>query len=128
MRFPLLALFILGGGAAIGDEIKLKNGDRITGTVTGLAGGKLAVDTPHAGTVKIDWTQVASLTTDGKHKVRLVTGEEVEGKLAGQDGKLKVASEGAAAPVEIEWAKVQFLNKPPTTWHGSIGLSARATD
>ena len=128
MRVLLPAVLLLGGAAALGDEIKLKNGDRITGTVTGLAGGKLAVDTPHAGAVKIDWAQVASITTEGKHKVRMVTGEEVEGKLAGQDGKLKVASEGAAAPVEIEWAKVQFLNKPPASWHGSIGVSARATD
>jgi hypothetical protein len=128
MRWTLLALFILGGGAALGDEIKLKNGDRISGTVTGLAGGKLVVDTVHSGPVKIDWAQVASLSTDGKHRVRLVTGEEVEGKLSGQDGKLKVASEGAAAPVEVEWAKVAFLNKPPAAWHGSVGLSARATD
>lgn len=123
----MLALLLLGSAVA-GDEIKLKNGDRITGTVTGLAGGKLSVDTPHAGALKIDWAQVASLTTDGKHKVRMVTGEEVEGKLSGQDGKLKVASEGAAAPVEVEWAKVTHLNKPPTQWHGSLGLSARATD
>ena len=56
MRILLPALLLLGG-AALGDEIKLKNGDRITGTVTGLAGGKLAVDTPHAGAVKIDWAR-----------------------------------------------------------------------
>ncbi|HEX7901386.1 MAG TPA: DUF481 domain-containing protein [Planctomycetota bacterium] len=128
MRFLFPAVLLLGGAAAVGDEIKLKNGDRISGTVTGLAGGKLAVDTPHSGGVKIDWAQVAFLTTEGKHKVRMVTGEEVEGKLSGQDGKLKVASEGAAAPVEVEWAKVAFLNKPPTAWHGAMGLSARATD
>jgi hypothetical protein len=126
MRLTLIALLLCVSAA--GDEIKLKNGDRITGTVTGMAGGKLAVDTPHSGPLKIDWTQVASLTTDGKHKVRMVTGEEVEGKLSGQDGKLKVASEGAAAPVEVDWAKVTHLNKPPTQWHGSLGLSARATD
>jgi putative salt-induced outer membrane protein YdiY len=128
MRSICLAVLMLGGAVAVGDEIKLKNGDRVTGTVTGLAGGKLAVDTPHSGAIKIDWAQVASLTTEGKHKVRLVTGETIEGKLSGQDGKLKVASEGAAAPVEVDWAKVAFLNKPPTTWHGSVGLSARSTD
>jgi len=128
MRSVVLAVLTLGVPAALGDEIRLKNGDRISGTVTALAGGKLVVDTPHSGAVKIDWAQVAFLTTEGKHRVRLVTGEEVEGKLSGQDGKLKVASEGAAAPVEVEWAKVAFLNKPPTSWHGSLGLSARATD
>lgn len=128
MRFTYLFAILCLAGAAGGDEIKLKNGDRISGTVTGLNGGKLAVDTPVAGSIKIDWAQVASITTEGKHKVRMATGEEVEGKLSGQDGKLKVASEGAAAPVEVEWAKVTHLNKPPTQWHGSLGLSARATD
>lgn len=127
MRYVLLALLV-GGAAAAGDEVKLKNGDRLSGTVKGLGGGKLAVETPHAGTVQVDWASVVFLSTEGKHKVRLATGEEVEGKLSGQDGKLKVASEGAAAPIEIEWAKVTHLNKPPTSWHGNLSLAARSTD
>ncbi len=127
MRWVLLGL-LLGGAVAAGDEVKLKNGDRLSGTVKGLAGGKLALETPHAGTVQIDWAQVVFLSTDGKHRVRMATGEEVEGKLSGQDGKLKVASEGAAVPIEIEWAKVSHLNKPPTSWHGNMSLAARSTD
>lgn len=127
MRLTLFAVLLFAAGAA-GDEVKLKNGDRVTGTVKGLAGGKLAVDTAHSGTLQIAWGEIASFTTEGKHRVRLTTGEEVEGKLSGQDGKLKVASEGAAAPVEIEWAKVTHLNKPPTAWKGNLSLAARATD
>jgi small nuclear ribonucleoprotein (snRNP)-like protein len=115
MRYVWLGILLLATSAA-SDEIKLKNGDRITGTVKGLSGGKLVLETAHSGTLQIAWGDIASLTTDGKHKVRMVTGEEVEGKLSGQDGKLKVASEGAAAPVEVEWAKVSHLNKPPTSW------------
>jgi hypothetical protein len=127
MRQLLVAL-LLCAPVAFGDEVKLTNGDRITGKVVALAGGKLVLETPHAGVLKIDWAQVAFLSTEGKHKVRMATGEEVEGKLTGQDGKLKVASEGAAAPIEIEWAKVTHLNKPPTAWKGSLSLAARSTD
>jgi putative salt-induced outer membrane protein YdiY len=127
MRYLLLA-FLLCAAAAAGDEVKLVNGDRITGKVTGLAGGKLTIDTPHAGKVTIDFAQVASITTETKHKVRMATGEEVEGTLKGEGGKLKVASEGAAAPVEVEFAKITHFNKPPTSWKGSLSLAARSTD
>jgi putative salt-induced outer membrane protein YdiY len=127
MRYVWLCILLLATSAA-SDEIKLKNGDRLTGTVKSMAGGKVTFETAHSGTLQIAWGEIASLTTDGKHKVRMVTGEEVEGKLSGQEGKLKVASEGAAQPVEVEWAKVSHLNKPPTAWKGSIGVSAKATD
>ena len=63
------------------DEVKLKNGDRLSGTVKGLAGGKLIIETPHAGPIKVDWTQVVSVKTDNPVKVKLVTGDLLEGKI-----------------------------------------------
>jgi putative salt-induced outer membrane protein YdiY len=111
------------------DEVKLKNGDRLTGTVTSLAGGKLVINTLSEGTVTVDWTQVASVKTSGKIAVKMATGEIVEGKLVeAPEGRIKVATEGAAAPVEIEFAKVSKFNEPPTQWHGSLNLSAKVTD
>jgi putative salt-induced outer membrane protein YdiY len=111
------------------DEVKLKNGDRLTGTVTSLAGGKLVIDTAHEGTVVIDWTQVVSVKTSGKIAVKMATGEVVEGKLVeAPEGRIKVATEGAAAPVEIEFAKVSKFNEPPAQWHGSVNLAAKLTD
>jgi putative salt-induced outer membrane protein YdiY len=111
------------------DEVVLKNGDKLTGKVVGMAGGKLAFETGHSGVLKIDWGQVASLKTDEKVKVRLATKEVVEGKLsAGENGLLKVQSEGAAQPVSVEFAKVTHLNEPPVEWHGFLEIAGRATD
>ena len=45
---------------AAADEVQLKNGDRYTGTVTGLAGGTLTFKTAH-GTLKMPWAEVTSL-------------------------------------------------------------------
>ncbi len=130
MRAWLAALLVLGGPSALGDdEVKLKNGDRLSGKVLSMAKGKLAFETAHSGKVQIDWGQVVSVKTDGKVTVKLATGEILEGKLSpGQEGRLKVESEGAAAAVEVELAKVTHFNQPPTQWHGSLSVAARATD
>jgi putative salt-induced outer membrane protein YdiY len=111
------------------DEVKLKNGDRLTGTVKKMGGGKLTIETPHSGTVTVKWAEIASVKTAGKVKVRLATDEIVQGKLVeAPDGRLKVATEGAAAPVEVEMAKVTHLNEAPAQWRGNLSLAIRATD
>jgi putative salt-induced outer membrane protein YdiY len=63
-RHALMACMILLPLAAVADTVTLKNGDRLTGTVTQLAGGKLSIDTKAAGTVTIDWGEVATVKLD----------------------------------------------------------------
>jgi putative salt-induced outer membrane protein YdiY len=129
MRGTLLMVLLLGGSAALADEVKLKNGDRISGTVKSLASGKLAVATPHAGVLSIDWAQVESVTTDAKVSVTVTTGETFEGRLsAGANRTLKIRTEGAAEPIEMDFAKVKAFNQTPNLWRGNVNLSARATD
>jgi len=111
------------------DEVKLKNGDRLTGTVKSLSGGKLVLETAHSGPIKIDWSLVASVKVDAPTKVKLVTGETLEGKLSpGAEGRVKIESGGTAAPVEVDPLKVASFNEPPTQWHGALSASAKATD
>jgi hypothetical protein len=122
-------LLALVGAAGADDEVKLKNGDRLTGKVTSLAGGKLILETTHSGPLKIDWAQVVSVKTDAPLKVKLVTGELLEGKVApGAEGRLKVETTGPAAPVEVEMAKVKNFNEAPTQWHGSLTASGKITE
>jgi hypothetical protein len=129
MKKAMLLCVLLCAPAAGEDEVKLKNGDRLSGTVKGMDKGKLSLATPHSGDLKVDWAQVASLKTDAKVKVRMATGDVFEGKLGpGQDGRLKVETEGAAQPVEVDLGKVTHLNEAPAAWHGNVALAARATD
>ncbi|HXG62757.1 MAG TPA: DUF481 domain-containing protein [Planctomycetota bacterium] len=129
-RFAILPLLLLLGPALrADDEVKLKNGDRVSGKLLQLAKGKLHFETPHSGKLAIDWGQVTSVRTDGKVRVRLATGEVLEGKLSTpQEGKLRVETEGPVPPVDVEFAKVTHFNEPPTQWHGSVTLAVRATD
>src|SRR5436190_20956715 len=125
----VVTLFFATAIAFADDEVKLKNGDRLSGTVKSLTGGKLIIETPHAGPIKVDWTQVVSVKTDNPVKVKLVTGDLLEGKIVpGGEGKLKVESGGTVAPVEVEMVKITHFNQPPVQWHGSLTASAKATD
>jgi hypothetical protein len=130
MRWALL-LALLGATApgAADDEVTLKNGDRVSGKVLALSKGKLSLETPHSGVLRVDWPQVVSLKTDGKVRVTLQTGELLEGKLsAPKHGTLRVETEGVGAPVDVDFSKVKSFNEPPVAWHGGVSLSVRATD
>jgi putative salt-induced outer membrane protein YdiY len=109
------------------DEIVMKNGDKITGKVVDLAGGRLKVETSHSGVVTVDWAQVASLKTDGPVKVRTVAGETFEGKIAAQDGRLRIESAGGETH-ELGSDRVKSFNEAAVAWHGSIDFAGRTTD
>ncbi len=93
-----LASGMLAGGALAADEIVLKNGSRILGTVTGVRDGVVTVDTEFAGTLKIQQDQVASLTASEPIVLKLADGTVVEEPaLRVEDETLLLASGGAPA-------------------------------
>lgn len=118
-----LILFLCVCVPAFADELTLKNGDKLTGTVIDAAGGKLTFRTAHSGDLKIDWKEIATLKTDDKVTLKLASGQIVAGTLSTQDGKLFVGGD-----TEIPWDQVAKINEPPRAWHGSVDLAARATD
>jgi putative salt-induced outer membrane protein len=59
----LLAMMLLST-AAWADTVVLKNGDRLTGSVTQIAGGKLTLHTDYAGDVAIAFDQVSSVKVE----------------------------------------------------------------
>lgn len=65
LTYSLLVLtFCALSTAAIADTVVLKNGDRLTGAVTQLAGGKLTLHTDYAGDIAISFDQVVSVKTE----------------------------------------------------------------
>src|SRR5687767_5014007 len=56
----IILLALLTAAPAGADEVQLKNGDRLTGTVASLAGGVLTFGTPY-GDVRIPWAEVTRL-------------------------------------------------------------------
>ena len=80
------AIALLGGlwglpaSAAKTDVVVLLNGDRITGEVKELAYGQLKFSTDDMGTLYIEWSKIASLTTAQQLQVELADGRRVFGQ------------------------------------------------
>ena len=118
-----LAAILLAAASA--DEVVMDNGDRLTGTVLRLEGGKLVVETDYAGEVSLDASRVKSVTTQKEVTVHLAGGEVLKGKLVvNAEGKVAVDRGEADGAVAINWAGLEAINPPGRKWTGSVTLGA----
>ena len=76
LRF-LLSTVLLLAWPAWADTVWLNNGDRLSGEILLLDGGKLVLKTKYAGRVLIDWKDVSTLSSD---KPLLVKRDNFEGQ------------------------------------------------
>ena len=91
----LVAAAALRPGPALAvktDVVVMRNGDKITGEVKGLTGGKLDYSTDDAGRLSIEWEKVARVTSPQQFQVELGTGIKYFGRLgvSSRDGYLAV--------------------------------------
>ncbi len=76
----LVLLFLAAVAAA--DEVHLKNGDRLSGTIVTLSAGKLELETDFAGRLSINWGQVDRIETESPIEVVLADGTSLKGTAA----------------------------------------------
>ena len=76
----------------IADQITLKNGDRITGTITTADDKNLNLKTEYAGDLTIKWDAVQSISSDQPLYITPKTGTLVVGPVTTSGGKLQVAT------------------------------------
>jgi putative salt-induced outer membrane protein YdiY len=87
----LLALFSLST-ALVADQVTLKNGDRLTGTVVKSDGKTLVLHTEAAGDVTLQFDAIQAIKTDEQLHVTLKDGKTVVGPVTTTDSKLEVAT------------------------------------
>lgn len=112
------------------DEVLMKNGDRIQGTVISMTQGKLVLKTTYAGEITIKWSQVAKLITEAPLEVTLADDQKLEGKVgASPAGELVFYPEDGAPPSPVTLAEIKAMNKPkpPATWDFSGNVNAGAS-
>lgn len=102
-------------GCARADEVVLKNGDRLSGKLLHLAGGKLRFRPAYAAAMDLDWRDVAAVSTDAP---------------------VAVLRRGEAAPArmrlspEVALEDIVYVNPQPhesglgTTYSGRAALAA----
>ena len=76
------------------DTVWLNNGDRLTGQIVLLDGGKLALKTKYAGRVLIDWKDIDTLRSDQPLLVKRsgFTGQRSQHLEAAGKGMVRVVS------------------------------------
>ena len=116
------AALALLGSSAVADEVRLKNGDRITGKVASLESGKLKLTGTKAGDVTVDVKDVESFSTDGPVEIHLKDGTVLKRRVeAGDAGTLTV--EGR----QFALADVEHVNPPWGRWTGSLSVGGMIT-
>jgi putative salt-induced outer membrane protein len=96
MRRSLWCLLLLGMfvSTAVADQVALKNGDRLSGTIVSGDGKTLVIKTEFAGDVTIQWDAIVGIESTQNLNLTLKDGTKLSGKITTVDGKFVVA--GAA--------------------------------
>ncbi len=63
-QFLVFVSLICSGMAARAEQVSLKNGDHLTGSIVSMDGKKLVIKTTYAGEVSIDWGEVSEFSSD----------------------------------------------------------------
>ena len=103
LRSFLIGVFVcICASSAFADQVILKNGDRLTGSIVKSDAKTLLIKSDLAGDVNIQWDAVTSIVSSQTLHLGLKDGQTVVGTVATTDGKFEVATKDAG---EITAAK-----------------------
>ncbi|MFZ0961873.1 MAG: DUF481 domain-containing protein [Terriglobia bacterium] len=102
----LLAMFL--APAVLADQVTLKNGDRITGTIITSDAKTLVIKTDYADAVTIKWDFVQKIESSQPLYVGTKAGQVIVGPVTTSDSKLAVATK-ESGNVEVAKADVSSL-------------------
>ncbi len=71
MKAILVTLAIFFAATSAADVVVMKNGDRLTGTLDSIAGGRLVLNTEYAGSIPINVDAVESIVTEEPFEVKV---------------------------------------------------------
>jgi hypothetical protein len=92
LRTLVASVVVLLALPALADSVWLNNGDRLTGEIILLDGGKLALKTKYAGRVLIDWSDIETLSSDRPLLIKRsgFTGQHSQRLQAAESGQVQV--------------------------------------
>ena len=131
MRRSLLlaGLLCVSAAATRADQVTLKNGDRLTGTIISSDAKTMLIKTDLAGDVNVQWDDVSAIVSSQPLYLGLKDGQTVAGTVTTADGTFTVTT-NAAGKVEVPKASVTAVRdaaeqKAIDNWSGILdtGLS-----
>jgi putative salt-induced outer membrane protein YdiY len=116
----------LAAATARADDVIFSNGDRVTGTIKSLDGGKLKIDTKVGGEITVDLKDVQTFSTDAPIQIRLNNQRIIRAKIAPAAPSTQPATQPVAGAAEItaDGTTIPLQNikriMPKQAWTGSI--------
>ena len=113
--------------ALLADQIVLKNGDRLTGTIEQSDDKTLVIKTEFAGEVTVQWPAVQEINSTQHLFVTLNDGKTVTGTVTTSDGNLAVVTANAGNGYRAQGCGHQIIrrsaNRPHTKNRCILGCS-----
>ncbi len=109
-KLEVLALIAFFGFStcSFADQVTLKNGDRLTGTVVKSDGKELVLHTDAAGDVTLKFDAIQEIKTDAELHVTLKGGKTAVGPVTTTDDKLEIATK-TSGTVEAPRADITMI-------------------
>ncbi len=95
VKVLLLAALLVVSSTLFADQVTLKNGDRLTGTVVKSDGKTLVIHTDAAGDVTINYEAIQEIKSDQILHVGLKGGKTAVGPVTTSEGKVEIATKTA---------------------------------
>lgn len=110
MKQQLCALFLILfalAGEAFADQILLKNGDRLTGTIVRSDGKTIVFNSDLVGEVSVALDSVTNVMSDKTLYVTLADGRTVAGVVTAKDGQAEIRS--SSGPLVVERSAITII-------------------
>ena len=104
----------------LADEVSLKNGDRLTGTIAKSDGKTLTLHTDYAGDLSIKWDAVQGVESKQALHLQLQDGKTVAGPVTTTDGKLLVSTSSGNVEAPIADVKALRSDSEQATYQKSL--------
>jgi putative salt-induced outer membrane protein YdiY len=108
--FALILVFLFPA-LLFADQIVLKNGDRLTGTIETSDDKTLVIKSEFAGEVTVQWSAVQEITSTQRLSVTLNDGKTVVGTVTTSDGNLAVVTANAGTVTEPKAAVAKLFGE-----------------
>lgn len=113
VRLIITAIVVFMGFSAAADEIRLTNGDRLTGEIIVMEEGILVFNTDYTGQISVDWKVVNCLTAEKPQTFEFSDQSRIAGRVECiSEGNITIIDAGTQRTETRSCSEVQTINPP----------------
>jgi len=117
----VFAATVLAGFSVMADELIMKDGSRLMGTVVKEDGGVIDFKTSYAGTIKVKWQEVSEMITDEPITVLMEDHATIETKnVKNTEAGLVLSDDSGSTSETVSPSEVAYINPEP--WRLGKGM------